>query len=383
VRSTHELQENADTVWRASTPYWAHMFSCVGYFMGRDLRKSQDVPVGLIQAAYGGTYIEKWTPREYLEAEPEFRPMLEKYPAMLKQYEEALAKYKMNEAALTKAWEEAVVKAKAEGKPEPAAPRPPGNPEDDGRLRTSGQYNGMIYPIQPYAIRGAAWYQGENDSDHGWRYRRQLPLMIKSWRETWVKKTPTIPMREFPFLIVQLAPYWDDACCGESELAELREAQLMTARTVANTAVIVTTDTADDLKNIHPKHKKPVGERLAIAARALAYDEQIEYSGPMYESVTFEGDKATVSFSHVGSGLMAKDGALIGFTIAGEDRKFAQAIAEIVGETVVVHSDDVKQPVAVRYGWAWYPRVNLFNKEGLPASPFRTDDFQIASQLRQ
>jgi sialate O-acetylesterase len=204
--------------------------------------------------------------------------------------------------------------------------------------------------------------------------------MIRAWRETFAP--PGATPRAFPFLIVQLAPYLTPECCKESPWAELREAQLLSSQTVPGAALIVITDTADDPKNIHPRRKEPVGVRLALAARAIAYGEPIEYSGPLYKSVQVEGSRAILSFTHVGGGLVSKDGELQGFTIAGEDRKFVPAKAEIRGDQVVVESEQVPQPVAVRFGWATYPLVNLFNKEGLPASPFRTDEFPITSQKK-
>jgi sialate O-acetylesterase len=340
--------------WNASTAYWAHMFSGVGYFMGRDLRRALQVPVGLIQSAVGGTHAEHWTPRPYLAADPLLKPLLDKYPQELQRYEAALAKYQQDGERGT----------------------PPPNPEDDTRRRTSGLYNAMIAPLQPFAIRGVAWYQGENDAGYAWLYRTILPTMIRSWRETWGQGN-------FPFLIVQLAPYADTNCCGDSAWAELCESQLHTSQTVTNTALVVITDTADEIKNIHPRNKEPVGERLAIAARGVAYGEKIEYSGPIYKTMQIEGDRVMLSFTHVGGGLVSKDGPLKGFTVCGEDRKFVPAQAEIQGDKIVVRSEQVAKPVAVRFGWASYPIVNLFNKEGLPASPFRTDDFPMSTQPKQ
>jgi len=375
-KSSHAPEREVDGKWNASNAYWAHMFSGVGYFMGRDLRKALNVPVGLISASVGGTYIEKWTPRAYLEADPLLRPLLENYPKEMQRHEQALAKYKQDEPELKKKHEEAVAKAEKEGTKPPPPPEPPRSPEEDTRNRTCGEYNGMIAPLQPFAIRGAAWYQGENDAGNAWLYRTMLPTMIRSWRETWGQG-------DFPFLIVQLAPYLSTNCCEESAWAEMFESQARASQTVTNTALVVITDTGDDLKNIHPRDKEPVGARLAIAARGIAYKENIVYSGPMYRSMKIKGNRATLTFTHVGGGLVSKDGPLKGFTIAGEDRKFAPAQAEIKGNQIVVRSEQVARPVAVRFGWASYPIVNLFNKEGLPASPFRTDDFPISTQPKQ
>jgi sialate O-acetylesterase len=235
-----------------------------------------------------------------------------------------------------------------------------------GQKEPSDLYNGMIAPLIPYAIKGAIWYQGESNADRAGQYRTLFPAMIKNWRDDW--KQP-----DMPFLFVQLAP-WDVP--KEQTWPELREAQLITAQKVPHTAMAVITDFGDR-KDIHPKDKEPVGVRLALGARALAYGEKIVYSGPEYESMKADENRITLSFKHVGGGLVAKGGPLKDFTICGEDRKFMDAQAEIVGNIVVVHSDKVQRPVAVRFGWHNYPQGNLYNMEGLPATPFRTDDFPL------
>jgi sialate O-acetylesterase len=219
-------------------------------------------------------------------------------------------------------------------------------------------WNGMIAPLVPYAMRGVIWYQGEGNVQRERQYRSLFPALIADWRRAW-------GLGEFPFLFVQIAPF-DDMT------PEIREAQLLTWRHTPNTAMAVTTD-CGDAKDIHPAHKQPVGARLALAARALAYGDKVEYSGPAFQSMAVSGNKATLRFDHLGGGLVAKGGPLQGFTIAGEDKVFVPARAEIRGSTVVVTSKTVAKPVAVRYGWANVPVVNLFNKAGLPASPFRTD----------
>ncbi len=233
--------------------------------------------------------------------------------------------------------------------------------------RQSKLYNGMIAPLIPYAIKGAIWYQGESNAGRAELYRSGFPLMIQNWRDDWKQG-------DFPFLFVQLAPYAPQGEQPDPDWARLRDAQLETTRKVKNTAMAVITDVGE-VKDIHPKKKEPVGHRLALAAEALAYGKKVEYSGPEYDKLTVDGNKAVLSFTHLGGGLEAKDGALTGFTIAGEDKVFHPAEAEIKGDTVVVSSKDVAKPVAVRYGWANNPIVNLWNKAGLPASPFRTDDW--------
>jgi sialate O-acetylesterase len=216
----------------------------------------------------------------------------------------------------------------------------------------------MIAPLQPYALAGAIWYQGEANSGRAAQYQELFPTLIRNWRDAWGQG-------KFPFLFVQIAPH-------EKMSPEIREAQLLTWKKVPRTAQIVTTDIGD-AKDIHPKKKEPVGARLALAARAIAYGEKLEYSGPAFTSMKVKGNRAILSFTHTGSGLMAKEGELKGFTLAGADGKFLSANATIDGAKVVVSSPSVPKPVAVRYGWESVPDVNLFNREGLPASPFRTD----------
>ena len=218
-------------------------------------------------------------------------------------------------------------------------------------------FNAMIHPLLPVRIKGVIWYQGEANNYMAHAYTDLFSTLIKDWRARW-------NCGDFPFLYVQIAPYWEMT-------PELRESQRLVLDREPNTAMAVTVDVGD-AKDIHPTRKEPVGHRLALAARALAYGEKIEYSGPLYESMEVKGDRAIVHFTHVGQGLEAKGGELIGFEVAGADGKFVPAQAKIDGETVVVSSDEVKVPAAVRYGWANVPDVNLFNKDGLPASPFTT-----------
>ena len=219
-------------------------------------------------------------------------------------------------------------------------------------------YNGMIAPLLPYAIRGVIWYQGESNVGRERQYRTLFPTMIADWRRAWGEG-------DFPFLFVQIAPFRGNS-------PELREAQLLSWQKTTNTAMAVTMD-CGDANDIHPPHKQPMGARLALAARAIAYGEKLEYSGPAFKSMKIEGSEAVLHFTHPCGGLVAKDGPLKGFTIAGADKIFHPAHAEIRGQTVVVASDTVSHPVAVRYGWANVPEGNLFNRAGLPASPFRTD----------
>ncbi len=231
----------------------------------------------------------------------------------------------------------------------------------------SALYNGMVSPFTRYKIKGVAWYQGESNIARASQYKILLPLMINDWRNSWGEK-------HLPFLVVQLANFMERKPePGDSAWAELREAQLK-ALDLPNTAVVPIIDLGD-ANDVHPRIKEPVGSRLAKAAYVIAYGEKGPASGPIYASMALEGGNAILKFTNSGSGLIAKGGKLKGFAIAGGDRKFKWADAKIIDDTVVVWNDDIKAPKAVRYAWADNPECSLYNKEGLAASPFRTDDW--------
>jgi sialate O-acetylesterase len=366
--------------WVECSPTTVAGFSAVGYFFGRDILKATGVPVGMINSSVGGTAAELWTSLPGLEQEPALRGQVEAVQKALPNFEARAPKYPQEMAAYQvklKEWDDQVGQAYTESlkvwtaenkkniaagkpllpKPQPRVPKPIPPKEPVGKAPTA-LFNGMIAPLLPYAIKGTIWYQGEGNSVKPFEYRTLFPRLIADWRKQWGGG-------EFPFLFVQIAPHQDMT-------PEIREAQLLTWKKTPNTAMAVITD-AGDAGNIHPKQKEPVGARLALAARALAYGEKIEYSGPEYDSMKIDQSRAIIRFQHVGSGLVARDGRLKGFTIAGVDKKFVEAKAEIQGATVVVSSDQVSVPAVVRYGWANVPEGNLWNQEGLPASPFRTD----------
>jgi sialate O-acetylesterase len=235
--------------------------------------------------------------------------------------------------------------------------------------KSGGMYNGMIAPLQPFAIRGAIWYQGESNAGGAWEYRTLFPAMIRDWRQAWGEG-------DFPFYFVQLANFTPAAeQPGESDWAELRDAQFSTLCTLPATGMALAIDIGD-AGDIHPKNKQEVGRRLSLWALSQVYGKQVECSGPLYIGAKVEDGRIRVSFDHLGGGLVAQDGPLKRFAIAGEDRKWVWGDAVIDGETVVVSSPQVAKPMAVRYAWAHNPDgCNLYNKAGLPASPFRTDDW--------
>jgi sialate O-acetylesterase len=244
-------------------------------------------------------------------------------------------------------------------------PQPPdvGNPNVSTVL-----YNAMISPLLPFAIKGALWYQGESNADRAYQYRRLLPAMIGDWRARF-------GVGAFPFYIVQLAawqPTYPEP--RENNWAELREAQAMVADDYRNCGLAVAIDIGD-AADIHPKNKREVGRRLALCALVKDYGKRVAYSGPWFEKAKREGNAMRVTFEHTDGGLVARGDKLQGFAVAGADKKFVWADARIEGKTVVVSSAKVPQPVAVRYAWDINPVCNLYNGAGLPAVPFRSDDW--------
>jgi sialate O-acetylesterase len=314
--------DDIKAVWKLCTPQsvaadgWGG-FSALAYYFGRQLHKDLKVPIGLIDTTWGGTPAEFWTSHKVLDADPTLKPL-------------------------------------AQGE-------------------SSCLYNGMIAPLIPYAIRGAIWYQGESNLSRAYQYRTLLPAMIANWRTDWAQG-------DFPFGIVQLAPYRYGGQ-NPANWAELCEAQRMTLDASPNSGMAVTTDIGN-VKDIHPTNKQDVGRRLALWALAKTYGKSdLVYSGPIYKSMAVEGNKIRLQFDHLGGGLKSSDGKpLVEFTVAGADQKFVPAVAEIDNNSVVVHADAVAQPVAVRYAWRDDTQPNLANKEGLPASPFRTDAWKGVTQ---
>jgi sialate O-acetylesterase len=358
--------------WVQAEPDAVRNFSAVGYYFGRALEESlhaKGVPVGIIHTSWGGSPAEVWMREEVLKADAEYNSQI---------LEPGLAGSNKATAAIQQ-WE--TEKKAAEAKGEKFTKNRPGQP-----WRPAELYNGMLANLIPYGIRGAIWYQGESNAGRAWQYRRLYADMIRNWRQDWGQG-------EFPFYAVQLAP-WDknkkrDLAVianeiGESDWAELREAQNHVAATLKNADTAVITDVGDK-DDIHPTKKKPVGERLARLARAQVYGEKILAHGPRLKSSKVKGDTIELTFRDAGTGLKALDGAaLTGFTVAGEDKKFhAATVVTRTKNKLWVHADTVSQPVAVRFGWNDNPVVNLANSDDLPASPFRTDTWPGVTQPKQ
>lgn len=339
--------------WEVSSPATVGNFSAVAYFFARELHEQKGIPVGIINTSWGGTPAEGWTPKEVLEAEPDFRPILERYQKAVQDYPEAFKDY---QHAL-ELWKQEAEEATQKGENPGRAPKEPIGP--DHHKSPYKLYNAMVAPLLRYTIKGVIWYQGESNADRAYQYRKLFPAMIRSWREAWGY--------DFPFYFAQVAPQ-------RIMNPEIREAQLLTMHSVTNTGMAVLTDAGDSL-DIHPRNKQVVGRRLALWALAKDYGmDELVYSGPVYRSMTKEKDKIILEFSFAEGGLIARGGPLTEFTIAAKDGPFVPAKAEIKGKTIVVRSDQVKDPVAVRFAWENVPDPNLYNKAGLPASPFRTDN---------
>jgi len=347
--------------WLPCGPDTVKSFSAVAFFFGRELHEKLDVPIGLIHSSWGGSVAEAWTSMQTLLSHPELRPIVADLDSLKRVYPQEKQRY--NEEAAAR--QQAVRDSLAVVPPMPLPPRGPGE-----RDYPSGLFNGMLSPVIPFGIKGVIWYQGESNSVRAHQYRTLFPAMIRDWRKAWGQG-------DFPFLYVQIAGWETETIPVKGTWGswpELREAQLM-ALSVPNTAMTVAIDIGE-ADNIHPNNKWEVGHRLALNAMAVAYGRPIVHMGPIYTANYREGQTIRLRFRHVADGLMAGNmEPLKGFTIAGRDRVFHPARAEISGSEVVVGSSEVPFPVAVRYAWDDNPDCNLYNTVGLPATPFRTDDW--------
>lgn len=350
-----EKQFNVDAAWVPVAPDTVGGFSATAYLFGRRLYNTLQVPIGLINHSWGGSPIEAFIPRTALDEAGEYTEMLKKWDERYASYtDETLAK----EIAEFEAWEKA-------GRPAPKRWRP--TDIRTGRHRPANIYNAMVHPVQGYGIKGTIWCQGESNLGNPYQYRSLFPLLINTWRELW-------DQGDFPFYWVQLADYSDEQLePGKSNWAELREAQTMTL-SLPNTGEAVVIDTGE-ARDIHPRDKQTAANRLVRHALANDYGYKMPCKSPVFQSLDIEGNVATVTFDHVSSHLYAFDVPEVkGFALAGADGKFYWAEAKIVGKNKVeITSDNVDEPVAVRYGWANNPVVNLYDRIGLPVTPFRTD----------
>lgn len=354
----------ADTVagsWTPCTPGTAGNFSAVGYFFARALHRKLGVPVGILNSTWGGTPIESWTDATTLKS-------TDAWPAIDARWQEAQAAHPeraANYPAEMAAWKEAEEKAKATKTknpvPWPRAPAGPGTP-----YAPSGLFNAMIAPLQPYALRGAIWYQGESNASRPAEYAEVFPAMIRAWRAQWNQG-------DFPFYFVQLASYTVANDATGRSWAWLREAQTK-ALALPNTGMAVAIDIGDP-KDIHPRNKQEVGRRLALIAKAKVYEIPVDCSGPVFVAARREGAAVRVSFAQAADSLTAGGKPLQAFELAGADQKFYPASARIEGDTILVTAPEVPEPAAVRYAWSNNPDANLFNGTGLPAAPFRSDEW--------
>ena len=350
--------------WLACDSVSVKSFSGAAYYFGRTLFRDLNMPIGLVHSSYGGTPAEAWMSQRALESDSMFHPIMARWEKNLAEYPDKKKEFEANRVRLMKEFEEASAKAKAEGKaapPRPSEPLGPGN-----RSTPAGLYNAMIAPIVPFAVKGVIWYQGEANAGRAYQYRKLFPALIRDWRTAWG--------RELPFYFVQLPNLDRQPEPSKSGWAELRESQLMTL-SVPNTAMAVTIDIGDPL-NLHPQNKQDVGLRLALLAEGLQYGKKTTVcQSPLYRSMEVEGSRVRIQFDNA-SGLRPKEGTeLKGFVIAGNDKVFVTAQATVKGKEVTVWSNAVSTPVSVRYAWADNPECNLVNEAGLPASPFRTDDW--------
>lgn len=384
--------------WQEATPASAASISAVGYYFARELRRTLGVPVGLIQSAYGGTPAQGWTSREALAAQPglaSYNAEIDNYPTvtypkLLADFNAALPERQQKYDAAKAVYDAAVAAGTMPLPPRPdRRPLTPPPPVEQWQRGSSQLYNAMIAPLIPYRLRGVLWYQGEDNWNKGYEYKTLLPTLITDWRTRWGQG-------DFPFYIVQLPPHETINARPElSWLAEVREAQRQTALNVPNSGLVVTTDVGDE-RDIHPYRKEPIGMRLALLARARAYGEKVESSGPLFEGISVEGAQVRVRFTHaqglrtapitdhLDSGrIVATADKVLGFTLAGADGKFYNASAKIEGTSVVLSAPEVPDPKTVRYGWSQYPLANLQNDAGLWASPFETPGGRWNSQPRK
>lgn len=359
-------EQDVAAKWETVTPGNLPKHSAVAFYFSRALHAHLGVPVGIIRASHAGGPAEAKMPLPALLQLDVGRTYYESARKREQSWTpERIAAF--NRDTLSK-WEAAVKESETRGAKPPAKPTPRSSAIDFAY--PSSDYNGQIAPVIAYGKRAVLWYQGEHNASRtrAFEYRRLFPALIHSWRDEMGEP-------EMPFIFVQLPAF--GASPGDDWPA-LRESQLLTLRAVPHTAMVTTIDTGER-DNIHPADKPPIGERLSREVRRLAFGENVSGCGPLPAGHSVTEDRVVLRFDFIGGGLVGRGGATLGgFAIASADRKFVPAEATIVGDTVVVRSPVVIQPVAVRYAWEAWPTVSLFNRDGLPASPFRTDDWELA-----
>jgi sialate O-acetylesterase len=358
AKSSYYPENDVDAAWETCSPQTVGQFSAVAYFFGREIQQQEGVPIGIIDATWGGTPAEAWVSLDTLGSDPSLMPIFAARADMtdrLNDVDLRISEDKREDST-----------AKAAGLPLPTHDWHP----DLVAWEPAGLFNGMIAPLTSYSIKGVIWYQGESNSDLGLAtmYQRVFSALIGGWREKWHEGN-------FPFLFVQLSSF--DAKPSENQdWGLIREAQRR-ALSLANTAMAVSMDVGQ-ADNVHPPDKQSVGHRLALAARALAYNESIEYSGPLFRRAVSEGSAMRVWFDH-DKGLASRTPEVEGFEIAGADHHFVSASARIVDRSVVVSSPEVPEPEFVRYGWANYTIASLVNDAGLPGAAFTSEEKLFAT----
>lgn len=367
-----EPQQTCSGTWAVCSPNTVGGFSATAYFFGRRLHKELNVPIGLINSSVGGTSVESWTSLPAQTAVTAIKPRLDAWTSADDAFDQTVATARYEKAMI--AWKEKVAAQKTAA-PDSKAKRAPRKPKMASRPRNDRNYpanlfNGKINPLVGYTIKGAIWYQGENAAGRGFShlYGHQLATLIQDWRERWGQG-------DFPFGWVQLpnfrAPQTQPS---QTDGWVLVQEGMLKTLAVPATGMAVTIDVGD-AKDIHPKDKQSVGHRMAQWALADVYQQDILAMGPIYSASTIDGNKVTIDFNYA-NGLHAKGNELKGFAIAGADKKFVSANAKIDGKRVIVSSPDIKQPVSVRYAWAANPVTSLYNAAKIPASPFRTDNWE-------
>ena len=336
--------------WTVCSPETVPNYTAVGYFFGHQLHHCVGVPIGLINNAWGGSAVDAWINRDLLDVDDDYQPTLERWEKMEEQFKTLSEKSELSDEE-QKQLENLRRSLRGNGRP-------------------ANIYHGVLQSHLGYGIRGAIWYQGESNASRAYQYRSLFPMMIKNWRDEWGQG-------DFPFYWVQLADFMEEKeAPSESSWAELREAQTMTMEKLPNTGEAVIIDAGEGY-DIHPRNKAIVGQRLARWALKNQYGIDVACQSPTYQSMERDGDSIVLSFEHVNNGWRPFDTRkLLGFAIAGADKRFVWANAEVVeGDRIKVSSSEVSQPVAVRYAWADNPVCNVFDGVGLPLTPFRTDDW--------